>query len=78
MYNLQLFKSATLLIIWKKLHESCMNSALHFAQAVHTSPVSHSQFDKHLIMPPLSVAVMPPKKSMYFLWPVAIVPLVWI
>ena len=43
-----------------------MSSALFLAKAVHTSSVSHSQFDKHLIMPqisrlhPLWVAVMPP------------------
>jgi hypothetical protein len=48
-----------------------------FVQAVHTPIVSHSQFDKHLIMPPiywrhpLCVAVMPPKKIHAFCgqWP---------
>jgi hypothetical protein len=50
-----------------------MSSALvFFVQAVHASSVSHSQFEKHLIMPwisrrhPLCVAIMQPKKNMPF------------
>jgi hypothetical protein len=48
-----------------------------FAQTIHNSSVSHSQFDNHLIMPwisqlhPLYVAVMHPKKIHAFCgqWP---------
>ena len=49
-----------------------MISALFSVQAVHTTSVTHSQFDKHLIMPrisrrhPLSVAVMHSKKITAF------------
>jgi hypothetical protein len=48
------------------------SSALLLAQAAQTSSVSHSQFDKHLIMPrisrlhPLCVALISLKKNMYF------------
>jgi hypothetical protein len=51
------------MMIWKRLHER----HVFFAQTVQTSSVSHSQFDKHLIMPQISrlqhlcVDIMPPK-----------------
>jgi hypothetical protein len=54
-----------LMIIWKKSHEKAWALLCFvFAQAVHTSSISYSQFDKHLILPkisrrhPLCVAVM--------------------
>jgi hypothetical protein len=69
-------KAATLMMIWKKVAWKAWALLLFFfAQAVHNTSVSHSQFDKHLIMPrisqqhPLCVAVMHPKKNTCLLRP---------
>ena len=53
---------ATLMVIWKKVAWKAWALLCFFAQAVHTLSVSHSQFDKHLIMPQIPGCIP-------FLWP---------